>query len=70
MNTSTLSPKYQIVIPKEIRRKFELKPGQRFQFRIEDGHIKIEPVLSGEALIGYLKDAGPIDFERETDRTI
>jgi AbrB family looped-hinge helix DNA binding protein len=70
MNTSLLSPKYQIVIPREIRRKLELKPGQRFQFRIEDGHIEIEPVLSGAALIGYLKGPEPLDFEREGDRSV
>lgn len=70
MNTSTLSPKYQIVIPKEIRRKLDLKPGQRLQFRIHDDHIQIEPVLTGSELIGFLKGGKPLEFEREGDRKL
>ena len=70
MNTSTLSPKYQIVIPKEIRRKLDLKPGQRLQFRIHDDHIQIEPVLTGSELIGFLKGEKPLEFEREGDRKL
>ncbi len=71
MNTSTLSPKYQIVIPKEIRRILDLKPGQRLQFRIQDDHIEIEPVLTGSELIGILKEEGkPLEFEREGDRKL
>ena len=31
MNTITVSPKYQIVIPKKIREELKLKPGQKLQ---------------------------------------
>ena len=31
MKTITVSPKFQIVIPKEIRQKLEIKPGQKLQ---------------------------------------
>jgi AbrB family looped-hinge helix DNA binding protein len=45
MTTVKISPKYQVVIPKEIRTKLKLKPGQImqiFQFgeRIELIHLK------------------------------
>lgn len=70
MNTSTLSPKYQIVIPKEIRKSMKLKPGQRLQFRINDNHIEIEPVITGSDLIGLLKGETPMNFEREGDRPL
>lgn len=70
MTTSILSPKFQIVVPKEIRRKLDLKPGQRLQFRIHGDHIEIEPVLTGSELIGYLKEDRPLDFEREGDREL
>jgi len=31
MTTVTVSPKYQVVIPKEIREELKLKPGQKLQ---------------------------------------
>ncbi len=70
MHMSTLSPKYQIVIPKEIRKSMNLKPGQRLQFRIRNNHIEIEPVITGSDLIGLLKGATPMEFEREGDRPL
>ena len=70
MNTSVLSNKYQIVIPKEIRRSLDLKPGQRLQFRINSDHIEIEPVITGSDLIGLLKGETPLQFEREGDRSL
>lgn len=70
MTTSLLSPKYQIVIPKEIRQAFDLKPGQRLNVIKKDGHIELRPILAPEQLIGYLKGAQPIEFEREADREL
>jgi len=32
MYTSTISSKYQVVIPREVRKQFGLKPGQRIAF--------------------------------------
>ena len=68
MTNSILSPKYQIVIPKEIRKALDLKAGQRLSVIEKDGHIEIRPILSPEQLIGYLKDYAPLEFEREADR--
>ena len=68
MTTSLLSPKYQIVIPKEIRKSMNLKPGQRLQLTEKDGKIEIRPILTPEQLIGFLKGKEPLEFEREPDR--
>jgi len=69
MTTSLLSPKYQIVIPKNVRRALDLKPGQRLQVTAKDGHIEITPILTPEQLIGFLKlDTEPLEFERDADR--
>lgn len=68
MNTSMLSPKFQIVIPKEIRKTLNLKPGQRIQFAEKDGHVEIRPVLTADQLIGFLKSDKPLVLEREPDR--
>lgn len=68
MTTALLSPKYQIVIPKEIRKSMNLKPGQRLDLVEKDGKIEIRPILTPDQLIGYLKGAKPLVLEREPDR--
>lgn len=68
MTTSLLSPKYQVVIPKEIRKALDLKPGQRLNVIEKDGHIELRPILTPEQLIGYLKKDQPLKFERDADR--
>jgi AbrB family looped-hinge helix DNA binding protein len=71
MTTSILSPKFQVVIPKEIRKSLSLQPGQRLQLVAKDGKIEIRPILSPDQLIGFLKGKAPITFEREkTDRPL
>lgn len=71
MTTSVLSPKYQIVIPKKIRKSMKLKPGQRLELTEKDGKIEIRPILTPDQLLGFLKDKAHIEFEREkTDRPL
>ena len=65
MTTSLLSPKYQVVIPKEIRKALDLKPGQRLNVIEKDGHIELRPILTSEQLIGFLKGKTKLPFERE-----
>ena len=65
MTTSLLSPKYQVVIPKEIRKALDLKPGQRLTVIEKDGHIELRPILTPEQLIGFLKGKTTLPFERE-----
>ncbi|MCF6270614.1 MAG: AbrB/MazE/SpoVT family DNA-binding domain-containing protein [Melioribacteraceae bacterium] len=69
MTTVTVSPKYQIVIPKEIRERLKITPGQKLQlFQIGD-FIEIVPVMDIKEARGFLKGMG-IDsvIEREEDR--
>lgn len=70
MTTSLLSPKYQIVIPKEIRKRLTLKPGQRLQVLEKDGYIELRPILRPDQLIGILSDCKHVAFEREPDREL
>lgn len=50
-----LSPKYQIVIPREIRGNLGLKKGQKFAVIVKNGIISLVPVPSLEELRGIAK---------------
>jgi AbrB family looped-hinge helix DNA binding protein len=67
MATVTVSPKYQVVIPKEIRVKLGLSPGQKVQAILYDGRIELIPIRPIKKMRGFLKG---IDtrVEREPDR--
>lgn len=46
MNQTLVSTKYQIVIPKEVRRKLEIKPGQKMNVHIAGEQIILtRPIL-------------------------
>lgn len=67
MSIVTLSPKYQVVIPKEIRNKMKLKPGQKIQiFEIGD-RIEFIPLKNIKEARGFLKGMDT-NIERERDR--
>lgn len=55
-NTVTVSPKYQVVIPQDVRDFFKVKPGQKLQWIIHDGMLVLVPLLSTADLRGYLKE--------------
>jgi len=67
MGTVTISPKFQVVIPKEIREKLGLSPGQKVQVFVHGDRIELIPVRPIKQMRGYLKG---IDtrVEREADR--
>jgi AbrB family looped-hinge helix DNA binding protein len=67
MKSITLSSKYQIVIPKELRERMGLKPGQKFHALDYGDQIRLVPVRPIEELRG---SARGIDtrVEREADR--
>ena len=67
MQTVTLSPKYQIVIPKRIRETLHLHPGQKIQVIEYDGRIELIPERDIRELRGFLKGINT-EFEREADR--
>ena len=70
MTTATLSPKYQIVIPKGIRNLLHLRAGQKLQVSAKGTHIEVRPILGADDLIGMLKGGKPLAFERDADRDI
>lgn len=46
----TLKPKTEITVPKSIRRKAGIKPGDQFEFRVSGRVINIVPKLSPNEL--------------------
>ena len=68
MNMVTLSPKYQVVIPKPVRETLHLHPGEKMQVVEYEGRIELIPDRDIAELRGFLKGINT-DFEREEDRT-
>lgn len=55
MNVVTVSSKYQIVIPKEVRERLGIEPGQKVQaFAFED-RIELVPLQPIQKMRGFLK---------------
>jgi AbrB family looped-hinge helix DNA binding protein len=67
METVTVSPKFQVVIPRSVRRALGLRPGQKMQVFIYDGRIQLIPVKKMRTLRGFLKGIDT-NVEREHDR--
>ncbi len=67
METVTVSPKFQVVIPKAIRGGMGLKPGQKLQVIAHDNRIELIPMRPIRQMRGFLKGIDT-SVERETDR--
>ena len=68
MNTVTVSPKFQVVIPKNIRDALQLHPGQKMKVIEYDGRIELIPDRDISELKGFLKGINT-EFVREGDRS-
>lgn len=69
MSSVTVSPKFQIVIPKELREKLHVKPGMKLQLVSWGNGIYAVPIRPLNQLKGMLKGMDPT-FEREDDRVL
>ena len=67
MATVTVSPKFQVVIPKSIRDKMEIKVGQRFQLIQYEDRIEFIPLKNVKDMKGFLKGIDT-KVQREKDR--
>ena len=68
MMTTKISAKGQLVIPKEVRKKFDIEPGTFFEIRIEKNNIVLIPMKKGPLDNLYGKFAGEnilVELERE-----
>ena len=67
MQLVTVSPKYQVVIPKTVRESLKLRPGQKMQIVEYAGRIELIPDRDIVELRGFLKGINT-EFQREEDR--
>jgi AbrB family looped-hinge helix DNA binding protein len=68
MPTLTVSPKYQVVIPKQIRESLQLKPGQKIHATVFNGRIELIPLEPMSAMRGFLPNLDTT-ATREDDRS-
>ena len=67
METVTVSPKYQVVIPSRIRKQLGVEPGQKVKVILYDNRIEMIPVRPVREARGFLRGIDTT-VERGPDR--
>jgi AbrB family looped-hinge helix DNA binding protein len=67
MHAVTVSPKFQVVIPRTVRENLHLRPGQRMRVIEYSGRVEFIPERDISELRGFVKGINT-DFSREEDR--
>ena len=68
MSRVTVSPKFQIVIPREIRERVRLRPGQKMTLLERDGIITAIPDQPIEKFRGILKGMPTTGLREKQER--
>jgi AbrB family looped-hinge helix DNA binding protein len=68
MSTVLVSPKFQVVIPREIREQSNITVGQRLQMISFDDRIELVPVRKMKSTRGFLKGYDASFLRDEDDR--
>lgn len=67
MDTVTISPKFQVVIPKRIRETLGLHPGQKVEAILYGDRVELVPVKPLAEMRGFLRGIDTT-VPREADR--
>ena len=69
MTSVALSPKFQIVIPKDVRKALNLVAGQRLDARVVGDHVELVPQLPISSIRGMCRgiDTDVPDDDEDTD---
>jgi AbrB family looped-hinge helix DNA binding protein len=68
MATTTISPKFQVVIPKEVREKLHLKSGQKMTVVTKGGMVYLIPERPLSSFKGFLKGMSATGLREDEDR--
>jgi AbrB family looped-hinge helix DNA binding protein len=55
MTTVTVSPKFQVVIPLEVRKRWQLQPGAKLQIVEFNGGVRLLPEVAPASLRGIAR---------------
>lgn len=64
---TTISTKYQIVIPREVRKQFNLKPGQKVLFIPYKNSLRLVVVPPIQEALGIFKGMNTDNIREEVD---
>jgi AbrB family looped-hinge helix DNA binding protein len=67
MKAVTVSSKFQVVIPREIRESMDIRPGARFQVLQYENRLELIPIKEPQDLRGFIKGIDTA-VNREEDR--
>ncbi len=67
MTTVTVSPKFQVVIPRDVRKSLGISVGQRIRVIVLGDRIEFIPVKPAKALRGFVRGLDS-NVRREKDR--
>lgn len=68
MGVVTLSSKFQVVIPHDVRARLDLKPGQKIVVVEKDGVVHLIPQRPLKETRGFAKGLDTQDLRDEEDR--
>jgi AbrB family looped-hinge helix DNA binding protein len=68
MAYATISSKYQVVIPKDVREQLQLRTGQRLIVIVKGGVVHMVPERPIESFRGFLKGIDTTGLREDTDR--
>jgi len=63
----TISPKFQVVIPRDIRDQLDLEPGQKVQALVFGNRIEFIPLRTARSMRGFVKGLNTT-VDRDDDR--
>jgi AbrB family looped-hinge helix DNA binding protein len=69
MDTVTISEKYQMVIPKAVREKWKIKPGQKVRLIVYGNVLEVVPVRTIKEARGFLKGMSS-DVDRDEEERV